>query len=88
MTRRSVWSKLRGLDTIYGAGTYEEVDYCLRVRQMGGKIYVNTDAIAYHYTGATSEKKGQAFPVQINAMTFLSRWSSSGMLVWDDWSFY
>ena len=88
MTRRSLWSKLGGLDLMYGAGTFEEVDYCLKVKQLGGKIYVNTDAVAYHYTGATAEKKGIPFPMQINAMKFLSRWSGSGLIIWDDYKFY
>lgn len=88
LTRRSLWSKLGGLDIMYGAGTFEEVDYCLKVKQLGGKIYVNTDAVAYHYTGATSEKKGIPFPMQINAMKFLSRWSGSGLIIWDDYKFY
>jgi GT2 family glycosyltransferase len=88
MVRRSLWNKVGGLDTVYGAGTYEEVDLCLKIKQLGGKIYVNTDAIAYHYTGATAEKKQTAFPMQINHMTFISRWSGSGLLSWDDWSFW
>lgn len=88
MIRRKIWQDLGGLDIIYGAGTFEEVDLCLRVRQRGGKIYVNTDALAYHYTGATSEKKGTPFPIQVNAMTFLSRWSGSGLLIWDEWKFW
>lgn len=88
MIRRKIWQDLSGLDTIYGAGTFEEVDLCLRVKQRGGKIYINTDALAYHYTGATSEKKNVAFPMQVNAMTFLSRWSGSGLLMWDEWRFW
>lgn len=88
MTRRSIWNRLGGLDLLYGAGTMEEVDYCLKVRGLGGKIYVNTDAVAYHYTGATSEKKNTPFPLQINEMKFLSRWSGSGLLAWDDWKYY
>ena len=88
MIRRSIWNRVGGLDTVYGAGTYEECDLCLKVKQMGGKIYVNTDAIAYHYTGATTEKKQVSFPLQVNHMTFISRWSNSGLLVWDDWQWF
>lgn len=88
MTRRSIWNKLGGLDLMYGMGTFEEVDYCLKVKSMGGKIYMNADAMAYHYTGATSEKKNIPFPVQINEMKFLSRWAGSGLMQWDEWMFY
>lgn len=86
LTRRSIWNKIGGLDVIYGLGTYEEVDYCLKVKQLGGKIFVNTNAIAYHYVGATQEKKQVNFPQQINSMTFISRWSA--LLVWDEWRFW
>lgn len=88
MTRRNLWMRLGGLDVAYRIGTYEEVDYCLKVRQLGSKIFIDTNAVAYHYAGATAEKNQVNFPMQINAMLFINRWSASGLLQWDDWTFW
>jgi O-antigen biosynthesis protein len=76
MTRRNIWNKLRGFDEIYGAGTFDDVDFCLRVRELGYNIVVNTLACGIHYTGATAETYKLGFPLNANYLTFLQRWSN------------
>jgi GT2 family glycosyltransferase len=61
MTRRDLFRKIGGFDTAYGAGTYEEVDFCMRVRNVGKRVFVNCGAQGWHYAGATAEKKGVGF---------------------------
>jgi len=68
--------------------TFEDVDLCLKARQLGFRIYIDADAQAYHYVGATAEKRKEAFPLQENKMIFHSRWINTPFAVWDEGSFY
>lgn len=88
MIRRSLFNKAGGFDLAYGLGTFEDVDLCLKVRQMGHRIYVNMNAKGYHYTGATAEKKQVSFPIQNNFSIFRSKWSGTPFFVWDEYSWY
>lgn len=86
--RRQLFNKIGGFNVVYGDGTWEDMEICVMARQNGQRVFVNTDACAYHYTGATQEKNNRGFPIKINQMMFQSRWASSGQLFWDDWVYY
>lgn len=86
--RRSLWAKLKGFDLVYGKGTWEDADLCLRARQLGARIYLNANALGYHYTGASQEKRKESFPLYQNMQTFQARWGQSGLLVWDEPTYY
>lgn len=88
LIRRSLFNRVRGFDPIFGMGTYEDVDLCLKVREVGSRIYVNASAIAYHYTGATSEKKQTGYPIQVNASIFRNKWMHSPLMMWDEFSWW
>ncbi|HEY6019537.1 MAG TPA: glycosyltransferase family 2 protein, partial [Candidatus Paceibacterota bacterium] len=88
MIRRSIFNRLGGFDRMYDPGTFEDVDLCLRVRQLGLRIICVTEATGYHYAGATQEKKRFGYPLQMNMMKFTSKWAQSGMIFWSDWEFY
>lgn len=89
MTRRLLWRRIGGFDEGYGMGTYEDVSYCVGVRDMRYnndttyKIRVVPEARGIHYTGATAEKYGIPYPLQINHLRFLDRHLQS--LVWDEY---
>jgi GT2 family glycosyltransferase len=90
MTKRQVFNRLGGFEVAYGMGTYEDADYCLKVRSSGLRIILNADAVATHYAGATAEKKQVSFPLAYNAMVFKSRWLNSPLMSWgspnpNDW---
>jgi GT2 family glycosyltransferase len=72
---------------MYGKGTYEDVDLCMKVRQLGNRIYIDTDAVAYHYVGATVEKQQQGYSLQNNNMLYKAKWASTGMFVYDEWTY-
>ncbi len=76
MTRRSIWRRVRGFDEAYGGGTFEDVEFCCAVREMGYNIVVEPKASAVHYTNATAEKYGIGFPLHQNQMIFMQRWGN------------
>jgi len=86
--RRQAFNKLGGFDPVYGLGTYEELDMCMKVRQAGLRVYFDAKARGYHYVGATAEKLKVAFPLQQNYMTFMSRWKNSGQVFWNEWEWW
>lgn len=86
--RRQLFNKVGGFDPVYGLGTWEDVDLCFKVRQAGHRIYVNTSAWGYHYTGSTSEKKKRPFPILQNKMIFQSKWANTGLMAWTSQDFW
>lgn len=86
--RRNLFQQLKGFDLIYGKGTWEDADLCLRARQLGKRIYLNAIALGYHYTGASQEKRKEGFPLQQNMQIFHSRWGPSGMMIADEFTYY
>jgi len=88
MTRRSLFNQVGGFDTSYGIGTYEEVQFCQQAKSLGKRVYVNCEATGYHYAGATAEKNKVAYPLQMNALTFRSRFMGSPFMTYDEYKFY
>jgi GT2 family glycosyltransferase len=88
LIRRELFNRAGGFDTVYGRGTYEDVTLCLQIRQLGSRIIVDTNAVTYHYVGATVEKRREGFPLQENHTIFMSKFMSSGLLVYDSWTYY
>lgn len=86
--RRNLFQKAGGFDLTYGKGTFEDVNLCLQVRQMGSRIYMDTSAIGYHYVGATVEKRQEGFNLGYNKMLFQSRWSQTPFFAWDEFLYY
>ena len=88
MTRRALFNKIGGFDPSYGAGTFEDVQFCAQIKSLGLRVFVNCDALGYHYAGATQEKKRVQYPLQMNSLTFKSRFMNSPYLAWDEYLYY
>lgn len=86
--RRSLYTQAGGFSTDYGKGTYEDVDLCFKVRQMGKKILMDADAIGYHYVGATMEKRNEPFNLAQNNAVWKTKWMQSGLMQWDEWKWW
>jgi GT2 family glycosyltransferase len=88
-TRSKIFHALRGFDPAYGLGYYEDVHLCLSIRKLGFRVYMDAGIGGTHYTNATSEKNPDAFGGQIqqNAMTFRTKWASSGLLGYDSFTY-
>lgn len=82
MTRRSLYQRLGGFDEIYGGGSWEDIDFCVKVRELGYNVIVDVDAVGTHYTNATASTLGIGFPIKQNQQIFMSRWANKI----EDWS--
>lgn len=85
--RRRLFDAVGGFDRVYGLGTFEDCDLCFKVKQVGQRVFINAEALGYHYVGSTAEKKRVQFPIQQNRMIFQTRWANSGLMSWTDWEF-
>ena len=85
--RRDLFHKVGGFNTIYGMGTYEDVELCLQIRTLGYRILIDPKVNGTHYTGATVEKLNAGYPLHKNAMIFKSIWANSGKLIFDSWTY-
>lgn len=83
MTRRSLWNQVGGFASVYGAGTYEDMEYCFSVRSLGYSVVFQPEAQGYHFAGGSiiqgAGKSG--FPLALNATIFKGRWAHA--LEWD-----
>jgi GT2 family glycosyltransferase len=82
--RRGIFNKLGGFDPIYGLGTHEDLDLCMKVRASGQRVYFDAKAQGYHFVGATAEKLQVGFPLQQNRSIFMARWQNSGQVFWNE----
>ena len=86
--RRTLYTNAGGFSSEYGKGTYEDVDMCFKVRQMGKKIMMDADALGYHYVGATMEKRNEPFALAQNNAVWKTKWMNSGLMQWDEWKWW
>lgn len=86
--RRELFDRAGKFDLKYGKGTYEDVTLCLRVRQLGFRIKMLADAIAYHHVGATIEKRKEGFPLGQNLQLFRAEFGNSGLLTWNEYEIW
>ncbi len=83
ITRRTLWDNIGGMSDVYGAGTYEDMEYCFQVRAREMKVVFQPAAEGFHYVGGSivaGAGKG-GFPLGINSTIFKGRWAQH--LQWD-----
>lgn len=88
MIRRDAFNKAGKFFEGYGLGTWEDADLSFSVRNLGYKVFIDVDAVAYHYVGATAEKLQMGFPLGLNSMIFRARWAGSPLMEYSDWKFW
>lgn len=86
MVRTNVFKAAGKFNEEYGTGTYEDVELCVKIRKLGFKVFIDTDAVAEHVVGASMEVQKQGFPINKNRLVFLSNYQTD--LVWDDWTYF
>jgi GT2 family glycosyltransferase len=73
MTRREIFESLGGFDERF-ATDFNDVDYCLRVREAGYRIVVTPFATLYHFEGATfGSREHVVNPQEVRLMS--ERWA-------------
>lgn len=72
-TRRELFNQLGGFDTIYQGAYWEDVDYCLRVREAGYKVWYEPRCVLVHEVGTS----GGSPMFAKNAAIFRERWVDS-----------
>lgn len=70
LVRREVWDTLGGLDESYPFGL-EDVDFCLRARQVGWRVFCCDDVDSLHLESVTP---GRAMLDRRSRRLFLDRW--------------
>ena len=86
MVRRDAFRKAGGFFEGYGLGYYEDVDLCMILRAQGGRVYIETRAVADHYTNMSMLRSGQTPPMYQNRMLFQMR--HGARLIHDSWTFW
>jgi hypothetical protein len=75
MVRRKVFEQAGGFFEGYGMGYFEDVDLCMTIAKLGHKVWIDTDAQAWHYVGQTMSKIERP-PLQFNEMVLHTRHSA------------
>ena len=81
MVRRSLWNKAGGFDEQYSPGTFEDLDLCLTIRELGYTIKVNMRAVGTHYVGHCQAE----FPLNRNHGLFMNKWGEK--VKWNEWKY-
>lgn len=72
--RNTLWKQLGGLDTRYGRGYYEDVDFCERATTADSKITMCEDSFVFHRGGASfSRDPKRDHLIRKNKSQFLNR---------------
>jgi len=84
--RRKVFSQVRGFDTIYGRGYYEDMDLSFKVRASGHRVFIDTNAVATHGVGQSFQTLKEQTPIYQNRQIFLLRWAHA--IPWSEWEMW
>jgi len=88
MTRRQIFMKVGGMSTLYGRGTYEDMEYCLHIRAAGKKVrYVPEVSGTHHVGGSIAFGSNPAgFALDQNRSLFQARMAWA--FEWDEWRYW
>lgn len=68
LTRRSLWNKISGLNTVYTKGNFEDVEFALHVRHLGYKVIYTPEPLIYHFGGGSENYQTATQNLQIFLM--------------------
>jgi GT2 family glycosyltransferase len=86
MQRTELARRIGGLDERFGLGCYEDLDYCLRVRQAGYEMFVAEDVFVLHKGHATFDGGSVSFRGQVllNREVFIDKWCRKSLEYLDE----
>ncbi len=75
LLRREAYRRVGELDERFGVGTYEEYDYCLRLRQAGWELAVAEDCFVHHHGSRTfRSRESMERQAALNREVFIDKW--------------
>ncbi len=88
MTRRQIFMKIGGMSVAYGAGTFEDVEYCLHIKAAKKKVRYVPEASGTHHVGGSIAfgANPAGFALGQNQSLFESRMSWA--FEWDEWRYW
>lgn len=82
MTWRGLFNDLRGFDTAYKIGNYEDVDFSLRLRQKGKELWYVPESVLTHHEAISMGTRAEKMAwVKDNWELFRSRWVRDDQIV-------
>lgn len=84
--RTSALSAIGLLDERYELGCYEDLDFCLRLRQAGCELFIVEDAYVHHHGHKTFDRNGVVLDEQTkrNRELFIEKWCRHYLGVLDE----
>jgi GT2 family glycosyltransferase len=82
LLRREVYEKVGEMDEQFGAGYFEDTDYCYRVTRAGYELLCARDAFVHHWQGASFRLLGDDNHAKIykqNQLLFETKWGAESM---------
>lgn len=64
LVRKSIWDKLGGLEEKHLPVAFNDVDFCLRIRQLGERVVINSNVRLFHHESVSRGKDDD--PIKIN----------------------
>ena len=83
LVRRETWQALDGFDAAFHNG-WEDVDFCLRLRQRGGEVHYCHESIVYHFESSTRDPGAPEQRTNLNR--FVELWGNKVRR--DDFDYY
>lgn len=74
LIKKDIFNKVGGFDKIYGNGYYEDADLCLKVKELGLKVYYQPEVRVYHNEATSSSRKERYKLFRKNKKIFKNKW--------------
>lgn len=75
LVRRTTWEQVGGLEEGYFPAYYEDVDFCLKLKELGLRIWYQPLSVVYHEMSASTSGSWRHYLMMRNRARFVSRWS-------------
>ncbi len=75
LLRRSTWETLGGMDDRYYPAYYEDTDLCLRIAELGQRVWYQPRSVVRHEESASTNATYRSFLFTRNREIFSERWS-------------
>lgn len=85
LVKRAAMENVGLLDERFGLGTYEEFDYCLRLRQAGYDVVVARDVFVRHHGSKTFQGfEAMKARARVNREVFVDKWCGKSLAFLDE----